>query len=127
MSNFRIFTEIPFTLKSKIIVSDRKSYCLGQKLIFQSQIRNRGDRLGPLTTRRNLRKQKHSLSINILNNLHSYLQQLFTDDNQRSEENNRVLFLFYGISRKHGSRGGLMVRVLDSGSSGPGSGPGWGH
>ena len=22
---------------------------------------------------------------------------------------------------------GLMVRVLDSGSSGPGSGPGWGH
>ena len=24
-------------------------------------------------------------------------------------------------------RGGLMVRVLDSGSSGPGSGPGWGH
>ena len=26
-----------------------------------------------------------------------------------------------------GRRGGLMVRVLDSGSSGPGSGPGWGH
>ena len=24
-------------------------------------------------------------------------------------------------------RGGLMVRVLDSGSSGPCSGPGWGH
>ena len=26
-----------------------------------------------------------------------------------------------------GRRGGLMVRVLDSGSSGPGSGPGRGH
>ena len=26
-----------------------------------------------------------------------------------------------------GRRGGLMVRVLDSGSSGPGSGSGWGH
>ena len=26
-----------------------------------------------------------------------------------------------------GRRGGLMVRALDSGLSGPGSGPGWGH
>ena len=31
------------------------------------------------------------------------------------------------LVRGLGSRGGLMVRVLDSGSSGPGSGPGWGH
>ena len=28
-----------------------------------------------------------------------------------------------GITRLLGRRGGLMVRVLDSGSSGPGSGP----
>ena len=26
-----------------------------------------------------------------------------------------------------GRRGGLMVSALDPGSSGPGSGPGWGH
>ena len=34
------------------------------------------------------------------NNLRSFLQLLFTDNNnQRSEYNIRVLFLFYGISR----------------------------
>ena len=32
-----------------------------------------------------------------------------------------------GGIEKMWERGGLMVRVLDSGLSGPGSGPGWGH
>ena len=33
-----------------------------------------------------------------------------------------------GSSRSvSGKHGGLMVSVLDSGSSGPGSSPGWGH
>ena len=38
---------------------------------------------------------------------------------------NSQLITLYFIPR--GRRGGLMVRVLDTGSSGPGSGPGWGH
>ena len=36
-----------------------------------------------------------------------------------------VFYSPYSVTRER--RGGLMVRVLDSGSSGPGSGPGWGH
>ena len=34
---------------------------------------------------------------------------------------------FAGHSKVTGRRGGLMVSALDSGSSGPGSGPGRGH
>ena len=34
--------------------------------------------------------------------------------------------LFNPFILEAGRHGGLMVRVLDSGSNGPGSGPGWG-
>ena len=39
----------------------------------------------------------------------------------------RRIFFFYLATLKRGRRGGLMVSALDSGSSGPGSGPGRGH
>ena len=32
-----------------------------------------------------------------------------------------------GLLKTVGRRGGLMVNALDSGASGPGSSPGWGH
>ena len=35
--------------------------------------------------------------------------------------------LIEGLSSRCGRRGGLMVSALDSGSNGPGSGPGRGH
>ena len=37
------------------------------------------------------------------------------------------MLLFRSHASKGQGGGGLMVRVLDSGSSGPGSGPGLGH
>ena len=37
------------------------------------------------------------------------------------------LHFYYYYYEMHGRRGGLMVSALDSGSSGPGSGPGRGH
>ena len=64
---------------------------------------NRGDRLGhKLLDATSESKSIVSVST-FSNNLRSLLQQLFTDNNnQRSEYNKRVLFLFYGLSRYRG-------------------------
>ena len=104
----------PFLLlwKSKITVSDRRSYCLGHKSIFQAQVINSRDNLirnrsnwhsgHKLLDETSENKSKVSVST-VSNHLRSFSQQLFTDNNnQRSEYNKRVLFLFYGISRYSG-------------------------
>ena len=44
-------------------------------------------------------------------------QEAFETVTQKNEE----------LNRTGGRRGGLMVSALVSGSSGPGSSPGWGH
>ena len=53
--------------------------------------------------RRNLRSKSMVSVSTFSNNLRSFLQQLFTDNNNnQSEYNKRVLFLFYGISGYRG-------------------------
>ena len=98
-------------------VSDRKSYCLGHRSIFQALVINRGDDLSDTNEIRNwsnrlgqkllLDARSESKTIvsvsTVSNNRRSFLQQFFTDNNnQRFEYNKRVLFLFYGISRCRG-------------------------
>lgn len=95
-------------------VSDRKPYCLGHNSIFQAQVINRGDDFSDTNEIRNrsnrlghklldaTSESKSIVSVStVSNNLRSFLRQLLTDNNnyQRSEYNNRVLFLFYGIAR----------------------------
>ena len=48
-------------------------------------------------------------------------------DKTRSSFSNRFSLLHLNIRSLPCNRGGLMVSALDSGSSGPGSGPGQGH
>ena len=38
-----------------------------------------------------------------------------------------IIPMYHGIYIYHGRRCGFMVRMLDSGASGPGSSPGWDH